>query len=165
MIENVNAQQTGESAANYFGDGYHCAEAVVAACLEAAGENAANSIAHATAFGGGVGKTFTEICGAISGSLIVIGHIHGRRAQHESWDFPADLGAAIHAAFLSKHGNCNCGILRERFGDEMQMLECRKLVRQTTVDLIRLLQGISLSVANTCEERLKNTDPAVSIES
>ena len=71
------------NAGNYFENGYHCAEAVVAAVLEGMGIDASEPVTHATAFGGGIGRTFQEVCGALSGCLIVIGHIHGRFGHRE----------------------------------------------------------------------------------
>ena len=38
---------------HYFENGYHCAEAIVAAVLEGMGFDASEAIAHATPFGGG----------------------------------------------------------------------------------------------------------------
>ena len=51
MTEEMDLQQAGEKAASYFGEGYHCAEAVVAAFFETIGDDAGDAIAHATAFG------------------------------------------------------------------------------------------------------------------
>jgi len=39
--------------------------------------------------------------------------------------------------FVDSHGTSNCGVLRERFGEEQQMTECRKLVREGTVALLK----------------------------
>lgn len=141
MIKEMNAEQVAEQAATYFGEDYHCAEAVVAALFEAMGEDASDAIAHATAFGGGFGKTFTEACGVLSGSMIVIGHICGRRQKGENWDSPAALGATTRQHFIDRHGSSNCTVLRDRFGKEQQMAECRKLVRETTIALVNLLQN------------------------
>lgn len=141
MIKDLNAQQVAEQATTYFGEDYHCAEAVVAALFEAMGEDASDAIAHATAFGGGFGRTFTEACGVLSGSMIVIGHLYGRRQKGESWDTPAALGETVRQLFVDRHGSSNCGVLRDRFGEEQQMPECRKLVQETTIALINLLQN------------------------
>ena len=141
MIKDVNAEQVAEQAAVYFGEDYHCAEAVVAALFEAMGEDASDAIAHATAFGGGFGKTFTEVCGVLSGSMIVIGHIYGRREKGQKWDRPAELGATTRQHFIDRHGSSNCTVLRDRFGKEQQMPECRKLVQETTIALVNLIQN------------------------
>lgn len=140
MTDKIYQQQAGERAASYFGNGYHCAEAVVAAFLEAVGKDDPNAIAHATAFGGGFGKTFTEACGVLSGGLIVIGHMCGRRQRGEDWDIPAELGAELRDHFVKSHGTSNCAVLRERFGEERQMAECRKLVHEGTMSLLTIFQ-------------------------
>lgn len=141
MLENIDPELTAEAAADYFGKGYHCAEAVVAACLEAAGEDAGAAISHATAFGGGFGKTFMETCGVLSGSMIIIGHYFGRQQPGGSWDIPADIGAVVRQKFVDKYRTSNCGILRDRFGEEKQMDMCRELVRQAVIDLVSYLQS------------------------
>lgn len=136
----METQQAGERAAEYFGGGYHCAEAVVSAFLEAIGEDPAMAVAHATAFGGGFGRTFAETCGVLSGCMIAIGHVCGRRQPGADWDKPAEFGAAIMRQFVESHGTSNCGVLRERFGAEQQMAECRNLVREGTVKLLQMYQ-------------------------
>lgn len=126
-------------ASEYFGNGYHCAEAVASAVLEALGEDAREAAAHATAFGGGFGRSFGEACGAVSGGLIAIGHLCGRREPGGEWDLPAELGAELRSRFLMDFGTTHCETLRERFGEEAQMDECRKLVINVTGSLMRLL--------------------------
>ncbi len=136
--EKIDLQEAGEKAAGYFGEGYHCAEAVVAAFLESLGDDPTEAVAHATPFGGGFGRTFGEACGVLSGCLIAIGHVCGRRRRGEGWDRPAEFGAAIRQWFIDSYDTTNCGILRERFGEENQMAQCRKLVREGTVALLRM---------------------------
>ncbi len=132
-------QAASAKAGEYFGSGYHCAEAVAAAVLEALGEDAREAAAHATAFGGGFGRSFGEACGALSGGFIAIGHLHGRREPGGEWDLPAELGAEIRSRFLMDFGTTHCGALRERFGEESQIEECGKLVKNVTGSLLALL--------------------------
>lgn len=141
MFEDVSAESAGRLGQDYFARGYHCAEAVVAACLESVGDDSVEAIAHATAFGGGFGRTFQEACGVISGSLIVIGHFYGRRQPGGSWDVPATLGATIMEQFGQTHETRNCQVLRDRFGEEAQMKACGTLVYQGVYDLITFLQS------------------------
>lgn len=138
IIENPE-KIAGEKAADYFGSGFHCAEAVAAAVLETLGQPSSEATAHATAFGGGFGKTFEEACGALSGSLIAIGHLHGRRASGMAWDLPAEMGAEIRTRFVEAFGTSNCLKLRIRFGEKAQMEECRKVVERTAQMLVGLL--------------------------
>ncbi len=144
-------QAAPDKATEYFGNGYHCAEAVAFAVLEALGEDAREAAAHATAFGGGFGRSFGEACGALSGGLIAIGHLHGRREPGGEWDLPAELGAEIRSRFIEDFGTTHCGDLRERFGEENQMEECGKLVKNITAALLALLaEDLDVSEAPCC---------------
>ncbi len=143
MEELVKEQEICDRAGDYFGNGFHCAEAVVAAVLEGMGKEASEAIAHATAFGGGFGKTYGEACGALSGALIAIGHLYGRREPGEDWDLSADLGAKIRQMFIHRFKTTHCQTLREEFGQEAQMDQCRNLIKWVTLDLVELLERSS----------------------
>lgn len=130
----------GEKASDYFENGFHCAEAVAAAILEAFDRNPAQALSHATAFGAGMGRTFNEACGAFSGGLIAIGHLHGRKKPGENWDIPAILGAELRGRFIDIYQTTHCKTLRDRFGEEGQPQECSKLVCKVTIELLELLE-------------------------
>jgi C_GCAxxG_C_C family probable redox protein len=140
MKSNHQILAAADSAAELFGNGFHCAEAVAWAVLEAVKVNPAQAAAHATAFGGGFGRSFEEACGALSGGLIAIGHLHGRSAPEGEWDVPAKLGAELRNRFIEDFGTTRCATLRERFGQERQMQECRKLVHGVVVRMLELLE-------------------------
>lgn len=132
--------QIAAQAADMFDNGYHCAEAVVDAALKGLQCHNSDAVAHATAFGGGMGKSHGEACGALSGALIVIGSLHGRRAPGQNWDLPAHLGARLRSWFIASYGTTLCGLLRDRFGEACQIEECREIVRGMTRELITLLE-------------------------
>ncbi len=132
----------GDKAGDYFENGFHCAEAIVAAVLEGLDKDPTQVIAQATAFGGGIGKTFDEVCGALSGSLIVIGHLHGRNKPGENWDLPAQLAEDLREKFVAKFKSTHCATLRHRFGEECQSQECCKLVQHVSKDLVTLLSDV-----------------------
>ena len=138
-ITEIERQTAGEQAAGYFGNGFHCAEAVATAVLEAMGEDPWEAAAHATAFGGGVGRTHQEACGALSGALIAIGHLHGRRELGGEWDLTAQLGAKIRQLFLDNFGATQCATLLNRFGEQQHMAKCRNLTQKLTTVLLALL--------------------------
>lgn len=150
MLNANQIQSAKETAEQHFGEGFHCAEAVAWAVLEALGEETESAAAHATAFGGGFGRTFEEACGAISGGLIAIGHLHGRRKPEGEWDLPANLGAELRARFMEEFDTSNCAVLRERFGKEEQMQECRKVVGTTVTSLLEMLDRGESRVECTC---------------
>lgn len=140
MWKKIDSEKTGRIAGQCFDEQYHCAESIVTAVMKVSSEDNPDITAHATAFGGGFGRTFTEACGVVSGGLLIIGHYHGRRSPDESWDLPAELGARFREEFIKRHETCNCMALRERFGEEQQMSECRKLIVEGTTSLVELLQ-------------------------
>jgi C_GCAxxG_C_C family probable redox protein len=141
MIMNtaLEKDKAAKLAIEYFGNGYHCAEAVAAAVFDAMNEDGRQALAHACAFGGGFGESFKEVCGVLCGSLIVIGHFHARTQRGESWKEAAKLGAEATRRFVALHGTSNCGELRRRFGEEYQMDRCRDLVKQGVESLSEIL--------------------------
>ncbi len=131
-------QSIGDVASAYFSEQFHCAEAVAKAVLNARGECARAAVACATPFGGGFGRSFDEACGALSGGLIAIGQLHGRREPGEDWGYPAALAAMLRDAFAERFGTTRCSELRARFG-EAQEAECREIVRFMAEELHALL--------------------------
>ena len=138
-VDESERQTISERATQYFENGFHCAEAVATAVIEGLGQDPTQAAAHATAFGGGMGRTFLEACGALSGAFIVIGHLHGRPRPGGDWDLAAELGARIRQRFIDEFDTTQCAALRRRFGREQQHAQCLKLVNQVTADLLALL--------------------------
>ncbi|MBN1954919.1 MAG: C_GCAxxG_C_C family protein [Anaerolineae bacterium] len=67
----------------------------------------------ATGFAGGVGDTQQEMCGALSGGVLVIGGALGRTVLSAS-DWPAlDLATRYRQRFLAEFGETQCARLRE----------------------------------------------------
>ena len=71
-------------AAQLFSDGYNCAQAVAAAFSDVTGLDEKRSARMASSFGGGMGR-MREVCGAVSGMLMVLGLLYG-------YDDPGDNG-------------------------------------------------------------------------
>ena len=65
-----------ELARNNFLKGYNCAQAVASAFSEEMGMSEAELAKLASSFGGGMGK-MREVCGAVSGALLVYGALRG----------------------------------------------------------------------------------------
>jgi len=152
MIRKIEKDETADLAAQLFGNGFHCAEAVVAAVMESIGEENTDAVKYATAFGGGIGESFTESCGVVSGSMLVIGHLYGRSIQGESWKDVAKMARKSLQTFVALHGTTNCGKLRDRFGEEEQMTLCRELVRCGTKNLVSLINQQGDEENNECLE-------------
>ncbi|NDJ75985.1 MAG: C_GCAxxG_C_C family protein [Chloroflexi bacterium] len=121
-------------AGDYMRQGYHCSEAI----LMAVGEflNLAldeNVIRASSGFAGGVGRS-RDLCGAISGGVMLIGIEHGRTSADQNDDFCQELSARFHQRFVAELGSSQCAALRE------QHESCAILVEQAARILIDVLE-------------------------
>lgn len=71
-----------EQAARLFLEGYNCAQAVAVAFCDVTGLTPALSARLASSFGGGMGR-MREVCGAVSGMLMVAGVLYGYDGQDD----------------------------------------------------------------------------------
>ena len=69
-------------AAQLFLQGYNCAQAVAVAFCDVTGLDADYTAKLVSGFGGGMGR-LREVCGAVSGMFMVLGHLYG-------YDTPGD---------------------------------------------------------------------------
>ena len=65
-----------EKALDYFSRGYHCSQSVLAAYADRCGLSEQQALKLGACFGSGMRKG--EVCGACSGSLMVLGSLYGR---------------------------------------------------------------------------------------
>jgi len=96
----------------------------------------------ATGLAGGVGDTQQEMCGALSGGVLVIGGLLGREVLDED-DLPAlGLATRYRARFLEELGATQCARLRERVVYVPGGLgSCASLVERAAMILLELLAG------------------------
>ncbi len=64
-----------EKALNYFSQKMHCSQSVIAAFAEECGITEAQALKLGSCFGGGMRKG--EVCGAVTGALMVLGLLYG----------------------------------------------------------------------------------------
>jgi C_GCAxxG_C_C family probable redox protein len=69
-----------EIAVNKFKEGYCCAQSVLYSYAEQLGISEDLALRLANGFGAGMGR-WQEVCGAVSGAIIVLGLIYGRGAS------------------------------------------------------------------------------------
>jgi C_GCAxxG_C_C family probable redox protein len=118
----------GKKAFEYHKSGFHCAEAVSKAIIEAYGNGTSSDIPKvATAFGGGLGRTKQEICGALTGGIIALGYLFGRNAPGADWTDASELAAKLRRQFVQEYGTTNCGSLLAAFGPQDNMMRCKQL--------------------------------------
>ncbi len=94
----------------------------------------------ATGLAGGVGDTQQEMCGALSGGVLVIGGLFGRESLNQD-DLPAlDLAKRYRKRFLDELGTTQCARLRETVVYAPGGLgSCASLVERAASILLELL--------------------------
>ncbi len=68
--------ERGDRAEKLFYEGYNCAQAVFCAFSDVTGFETEEAARLASSFGGGMGR-LREVCGAVSGALLVLGAVRG----------------------------------------------------------------------------------------
>lgn len=98
----------------------------------------AHTIRMCTGLGGGVGGTHEELCGALSGGVLVIGAAHGRARPDDDASPCRALVAAFRERFIDVFGATRCQDLRDR-GFGSTETPCRVVVMATTLLLLDML--------------------------
>jgi len=92
-----------------------------------------------TGFAGGVGGTHEELCGALSGGIMVIGALYGRSSLKED-DRPAlEMATRYRECFVEEFGLTQCAPLREWVHGTGGPGSCAILVERAAWILLELL--------------------------
>lgn len=108
-----------EKAAELFLKDYNCAQAVAAAFSDVTGLDERFSARMASGFGGGMGR-MREVCGAVSGMLMVLSILYG-------YDDPAD-NAGKKALYKDVQA------LAGQFREEVGSIICREILKNPPSD-------------------------------
>lgn len=128
-----------EMARQALDSGFNCAESVLHSAGLHLGVNVDGKLTRvASGFGGGVGRSKRELCGALAGGLMAIGLAFGRDSGGQSCEEAYDLAATFRERFLARHGACACHELLERFGPQRHWECCRRLTGETAGMLFEL---------------------------
>jgi len=119
--------------------GWHCSESVLIAVGENYFKISPEMKQLSTPFAGGVGNTHHELCGALTGGLMVIGGAMGRSNNGTEDQACQDTAAAWREAFLTHFGQLRCCELRENWIGQPGQPDCSELVRQAAGVLMDLL--------------------------
>ena len=121
--------------------GMNCAESVLHTAMNQCGLPTDGTPTRiASCFGGGVGRSKDELCGALAGGLMALGLCFGRDVPGTSCELAYDLAAEFRERFIELHGSSKCRDLRECFGEQIEWAACRKLVAETTGLLHEILE-------------------------
>lgn len=105
-------------AAELFQKGYSCAQAVVVAFSDVTGLTPEISAKLASSFGGGMGR-MREVCGAVSGMLLVAGYLYG-------YESPDPVAQKAHYALVQD--------LAGQFREVAGSIVCRELLQNPPSD-------------------------------
>lgn len=100
-------------AAQLFLDGYNCAQAITVAFSDVTGLDPSFSARMASSFGGGIGR-LREVCGAVSGMVMVAGLLYGYDSASE------DAAKKEHYQRVQ--------FLAGRFREEVGSIVCREIL-------------------------------------
>ena len=107
-------------AAELFMQGYNCAQAVTVAFSDVTGLDKETSAKIASSFGGGMGR-MREVCGAVSGMLMVAGLLYGYDNPGEK-----DVNKKEHYQLVQ--------YLAGQFRDEVGSIVCREILKNPPSD-------------------------------
>jgi C_GCAxxG_C_C family probable redox protein len=143
------------TAVNKFNEGYNCAQSVLYSFAQELNVSADLALRIATGFGGGMGRK-QEVCGAISGAIIVLNLLYGR-GEHEGKEKQELAYAKVRECidlFTKEFGTIRCRELlpgcallteegQKQFRDNGLIENCREYVRQAAriVEEITAVEG------------------------
>lgn len=104
-----------------------------------------NILRMTTGLAGGVGRTHQELCGALSGGVIIIGALYGRVRPDQDDSDCQELAAAYRERLVQELGATRCVDLRASgYGSDGQW-PCTALVERAVPILLELLREANSS--------------------
>jgi len=103
------------------------------------GELDPRMVRMSTPFAGGVAGTKEEMCGALSGGLIVIGALHGRANLSDSEEEALRVAASYRERFAAAMGDTVCGPIYEQHHPLDGTGSCAPVVERAAGILLDLL--------------------------
>ncbi len=110
----------GMKAAELFMQGYNCAQAVAVSFCDVSGLDESFTAKIASSFGGGMGR-LREVCGAVSGMFMVLGHLYGYDNPGDDDDNKKELYSRVQE-------------LAKRFEEQNGSIVCREILKNPPTD-------------------------------
>ena len=137
----MDKKQVEQRAFDLFQGGFNCAEAVSKTIVESYGSGREEySTKSATAFGGGIGGTKCETCGALTGGVIALGCLFGRTEPGADKQDVYALATEFRNRFLDTFGSTRCKAILEAFGRQENLIECKRMTGAAAGILFDILQ-------------------------
>ena len=142
--ENImSEEQASKKAFKYFNSGFHCAESIAKAIVEVYGSDPDSTEVqrYAAGFQGGIGGTHEDICGALSGGIVVLGCLRGRREAGEDNQALRELTTEYRRRFVAEFGSSNCQDLLDGMNEREDGFDCKRMTAIAAGLLSDLLAG------------------------
>jgi len=124
----MDKKQIEQQAFDLFNGGFNCAEAISTVIVEwRVSGRAAYITKAATAFGGGIGGSKCENCGALTGGVIALGWLYGRTEPGADKQDAYALATEFRNKFLDAFGSTQCKVILEAFGQQENLLKCKRM--------------------------------------
>lgn len=138
--DRINHMDVGQKIHTYYGEGFHCAEAIALAITDAWSSVSAVTIQRAASgFCGGIGRCREDACGALTGGVIALSTIFGRDSGDENIDDLCTLAATFRARFIDQFKSTVCSRIQEEIRSREDIADCEDLTSQTGVILSELI--------------------------
>lgn len=135
-----------KSALEYHKEGFNCAESIFLAFRERiAPDFSVEAVRMATPFGGGLGYSGC-LCGALTGSVMILGIVKGRTTPDVPRKEPYSLSNEFHNRFKGKFNATCCRVLnKNQFGSAEQGATCGRIIGGTEELLMEFLKEKGLA--------------------
>jgi len=140
-MDSKTKQKIMEQAQEYVDSGWHCSEGILKAVGEHyLGEINPQALRISSPFAGGIGGTNEELCGALSGGLMVIGALYGRTDAQTNDDECTKLSLVYRARFLERFGHIRCANLKDDWVGKKDQETCSVLTAEAAGVLLDVLE-------------------------
>jgi len=135
----------------------NCAQSVFAAVTESLGVENGDVLRAATGFADGIGLTGDGHCGALSGAVMAIGHMFGRRKEefHRRGKMMKALllSRQLENRFMEGYGVCRCHDLQVKFyGRFFNLMEPSELEAALKAGVLERCSSLAGEVAGMAVE-------------
>jgi C_GCAxxG_C_C family probable redox protein len=148
----MNEENTKKTAKDYFMEGFNCSESTLLGISEKLGKKCKFIPQIASGFGGGFGR-HGEVCGAISGSVMAIGLVYGRKDPKDAEAKEKIYGIIDEYLknFIGQYGTLSC---RELTGCNMltpeglKKLKDEKVIVNVCAPIVEFAEREALKIIN-----------------
>lgn len=122
--------------------GYHCSESMLVGVGSLLIPIHPNTLKAATGFAGGIGETKDDLCGALTGGLMVIGLLYGRTGPKDNDDECQRLSALYRQRFMQEFSCRICHEIRAEWEDkphDIRVEKCSLVIDRAARVLLEVL--------------------------